>query len=244
MSYYNTPDLASILHTLSTYTPAPQPELPVVGYPPQQQAPPPLEDGELPFEPPYEPAEIPYEPQAITAHEQPVATPLSYEPRQPQPSALPTHQLQSQLPPPYQPTHQQPLIPSASTITSWPSALRHVTMHLAHNEEVMFRIKRLISAQHDHERQWWAQREALLKTQRGRDEERRKLDGVLYVITQTPDDWTKVAFLMPATKQISSRRPHRPHNPCPRSHKRESGARPVRQESVYRMSGDGSFDGG
>ena len=183
MEPYPTPNLATILRTLSAYAPAPQPELPPTSHPPQPQVPPPLEDGELPYEPPYEPAELPYEPPAA-AYQQPTAPPTSYEPQQPLP------QLQPQPPPPQRPQTpippQQPTLPSASTITTWPPALRHVTQHLAQNEEVMRRIKHLISTQHNHERQWWSQREALLKTQRGREEGRRRLDGVLYVSPLDP----------------------------------------------------------
>lgn len=195
MASYPTPNLASILRTLSAYTPAPPPEIPPTSYPPQPQVPPPLEDGELPYEPPYEPAELPYEPPAA-AYLQTTAPPTPYEPQQSlsQLQSHPQPQLQPQPPPSHRsqstqqqvsqkpvPSQQQPTLPSASTITTWPPALRHVTVHLAQNEEVMHRIKHLISTQHNHERQWWAQREALRKTQLGREEGRRKLDGVLYV---------------------------------------------------------------
>ena len=186
MSSYPTPDLASILRTLSAYTSTPQPEPPHT-YTSQIQASPPLEDGELPYEPPYEPAELPYQaptapiaiyPQTTTSH-------LPHEPQQPQPPASPAQYPQQ---PPQKPApNQQSTIPSASTIIAWPPALRHVTLHLVQNEEVMLRIKHLISTQHSHERQWWTQREALLKTQRGREEGRRKLDGVLYVSLMSSD---------------------------------------------------------
>lgn len=57
---------------------------------------------------------------------------------------------------------------------------------MTENPDVEQRIKHLITTQHDHERQWWKQREALLQKQRGREEERRKLDGVLYVSFSFP----------------------------------------------------------
>lgn len=180
MSSYPTPDLASILRTLSAYTPAPHPE-PPHAYAPQIQASPPPEDGELPYEPPYDPPELPYHaPTAPTAiYPQTTTSRLPHEPPQPQLQAPPPQYPQQ---PPQKPAPTQPsTIPSVSAIITWPPALRHVTQHLVQNEEVMLRIKHLISTQHSHERQWWAQREALLKTQRGREEGRKKLDGVLYV---------------------------------------------------------------
>ena len=192
MSSYPTPDLASILRTLSAYAPAPQPEAPQP-YAPQVQAFPPLEDGELPYEPPYEPAELPYQvPTApVAIYSQTITSPPPHEPQQPQaqaPAPAPTPQPQYPQQPPQKPAlTQQSTIPSASTIITWPPALRHVTLHLVQNEEVMLRIKHLISTQHNHERQWWTQREALLKTQRGREEGRKKLDGVLYVPLTSSD---------------------------------------------------------
>ncbi|EXJ90531.1 hypothetical protein A1O1_03634 [Capronia coronata CBS 617.96] len=61
-----------------------------------------------------------------------------------------------------------PTIPDASTITTWPAALKHVTRHLVPNEKGAGRIKHLISEQHKHERQWWAGREAIVARQQGR----------------------------------------------------------------------------
>lgn len=61
-----------------------------------------------------------------------------------------------------------PTVPDASTITTWPAALKHVTRHLVPNEQVAARIKHLISEQHKHERQWWAGREAIVARHEGR----------------------------------------------------------------------------
>ncbi|KIW19865.1 hypothetical protein PV08_00440 [Exophiala spinifera] len=61
-----------------------------------------------------------------------------------------------------------PTVPDASTITTWPAALKHVTRHLLPNEQAANRIKHLISEQHKHERQWWAGREAIVTRQQGR----------------------------------------------------------------------------
>ncbi|KAK5056064.1 hypothetical protein LTR84_012615 [Exophiala bonariae] len=61
-----------------------------------------------------------------------------------------------------------PAIPDASTITTWPAALKHVTKYLVPDEKVSARIKHLITEQHKHERQWWAGREAIMARQEGR----------------------------------------------------------------------------
>jgi len=61
-----------------------------------------------------------------------------------------------------------PEAPDASTITTWPAALKHVTKHIATNEKLAERIRHLISMQHKHERQWWAGREAIVARQQGR----------------------------------------------------------------------------
>ncbi|EXJ80986.1 hypothetical protein A1O3_07274 [Capronia epimyces CBS 606.96] len=65
-------------------------------------------------------------------------------------------------------TSLTPTVPDASTITTWPAALKHVTRHLVPNEQASRRLKHLISEQHKHERQWWAGREGIVARQQGR----------------------------------------------------------------------------
>lgn len=48
-----------------------------------------------------------------------------------------------------------------STITEWPAALKYVMKTVSQSEELQTKIKKLIRTQHEHERQWWAGREAL-----------------------------------------------------------------------------------
>ena len=94
--------------------------------------------------------------------------------------------LSSYAPPPRreyvlpEPTPKLTSQPSASTIVTWPPALRHM-LALAQNQDVIHRIRHLIQEQHSHERQWWRGREELVRKQQGREEARGKLDGVLYV---------------------------------------------------------------
>ena len=59
-------------------------------------------------------------------------------------------------------------IPDASTIVTWPSAIRYVTKYIANNESAAARIKHLIAQQHQHEREWWTGREAIVKRHSGR----------------------------------------------------------------------------
>ncbi|KAL2003118.1 hypothetical protein VTN02DRAFT_4979 [Thermoascus thermophilus] len=66
-----------------------------------------------------------------------------------------------------------------STITTWPVALRYVMKTVSQNEALQAKIRRLIHSQHDHERQWWRGREALLAKQKARGEKKKQLEEVL-----------------------------------------------------------------
>lgn len=66
-----------------------------------------------------------------------------------------------------------------SSITTWPAALRHVMRAVSQSEDLQRRIRWLIQRQHDHEKQWWQGREALLKKQRARVDKKKELDKVL-----------------------------------------------------------------
>lgn len=72
---------------------------------------------------------------------------------------------------------KKPIDPSA--ITAWPAGLKYVVQTVLQNEALQHRIRRLIQSQHDHERQWWQGREALLKKQEARVEKKKELDRVL-----------------------------------------------------------------
>lgn len=66
-----------------------------------------------------------------------------------------------------------------STITTWPAALRYVMRTVGQDEETQLRIRGLIRSQHNHERQWWKGREALLERQQARGDKKKELDAVL-----------------------------------------------------------------
>ncbi|MCJ1285599.1 hypothetical protein MMC26_004940 [Xylographa opegraphella] len=65
------------------------------------------------------------------------------------------------------------------TIITYPAALRHITKIVARNEATISRLRKLISSQHQHERQWWDGRQALIKQQEEREEGRKKVEEVL-----------------------------------------------------------------
>ncbi|KAL4972171.1 hypothetical protein BDW66DRAFT_8996 [Aspergillus desertorum] len=75
----------------------------------------------------------------------------------------------------------------SSSITTWPAALKQVMRTVAHNEDIQRRIRFLIQRQHDHERQWWKGREALLQKQSARKEKKRELDEVLRLVGASVD---------------------------------------------------------
>ncbi|KAL5001442.1 hypothetical protein BDV10DRAFT_182354 [Aspergillus recurvatus] len=107
------------------------------------------------------------------AHPPPVAQTQPQYPRNPLPSSS-SPQLQNKE--------------SSLSITTWPAALKHVMRTVAHNEDIQRRIRFLIQRQHDHERQWWKGREALLQKQSARKEKKRELDEVLRSVGAPVDE--------------------------------------------------------
>ncbi|PGH13643.1 hypothetical protein AJ79_03491 [Helicocarpus griseus UAMH5409] len=91
-------------------------------------------------------------------------------------TSLPNHAPQTQNPPPID---NSASLPDPSTITAWPAALKYVMKTVAQSETTQYKIRRLIRSQHDHEKQWWEGRRALLVKQEGRSEKRKQLDEVL-----------------------------------------------------------------
>ncbi|KAK2765231.1 hypothetical protein FQN54_008930 [Arachnomyces sp. PD_36] len=166
---YQIPDLASILQTLSAYAPTPAPSIPNNGASYQEEATQPRDDDE-------------YEP------------PASFSPQQPPPLANPIPHPPSQETTSYNPTTHYPPKPTTapqpdpSTITTWPAALQCVMKTVAQNEAHQARIRRLIRTQNDHEKQWWAGREALIEKQKARAEKKKTLDAVLKSVGGNVED--------------------------------------------------------
>ncbi|EAW11818.1 uncharacterized protein ACLA_005740 [Aspergillus clavatus NRRL 1] len=173
---YNSADLTSVLRTLSALsnnqshhrTSASVHQSSYPGTPPA------VEDED---DDPYEPAEA--------SSSLPVAQVPPARPQQtPTGSGAPTAQAGA---------HPSSTAGDSSTITTWPAALRHVMRAVSQNEESQRRIRRLIQSQHDHERQWWQGREALLTKQKARIEKKKELDAVLRSVGAPVD-----------TKQVST----------------------------------------
>lgn len=91
--------------------------------------------------------------------------------------------------------------PDASTITTWPAALKHVTRYLVPNEQFAVKIKHMISEQHKHERQWWAGREAIVERQKGRPGTSQQVSDILKSLGAAP---AKQAPSLPGANQIKA----------------------------------------
>ena len=178
------PSLAAILQTLAASTNrhhsyAPQAQQPFLASytPPILPQPAPeeeLEEGE------YEPED--YYPEEYNPSDAVPLPPTNHNlalhqkfPIQTQSRQIPGPELQSR--PPSAPPKALPVDPA--TITTWPPALRHVTKLVSQNDAVLGRIRKLINVQHQHEKQWWDGRNALLQKQKARIEDRKKLDEVM-----------------------------------------------------------------
>ncbi|PYH71959.1 uncharacterized protein BO88DRAFT_402262 [Aspergillus vadensis CBS 113365] len=174
---YNAADLSSVLRTLSALSNQQLPQaqsqaqsqhlqLQPQSHPPYSHNPDPTtqtaptEDND-----PYEPSEsLPQ-------------LPIPPKPTSSRPQHHPTQQ--SQPHPRPAPAPAGSITEDTSTITTWPTALRYVMRTVAQNEEIQRRLRWLIQRQHDHEKQWWQGREALLKKQSARTEKKKELDAVL-----------------------------------------------------------------
>ncbi|KAL9619817.1 MAG: hypothetical protein Q9160_005557 [Pyrenula sp. 1 TL-2023] len=146
-------ELDSILNSLSQFTPqqASQ-QIPQQAFKPTaQQAPP-----------------IPQHPKLVPHHH--LGLPAPGDPRSR--SATPTSKAAPPRP-------SSTALADPSTITEWRAAQKYVTFTVAQNEATVARIKRLIKKQHDHERQWWEGRKALVTKQSGRVEGKKAVDDLL-----------------------------------------------------------------
>ncbi|KAE8389694.1 hypothetical protein BDV23DRAFT_156710 [Aspergillus alliaceus] len=59
---------------------------------------------------------------------------------------------------------------------------------VSQNEDLQRKIRWLIQQQHDHEKQWWAGREALVRKQKARVEKKKELDAVLRSVGAPVDE--------------------------------------------------------
>ncbi|KAE8421331.1 hypothetical protein BDV36DRAFT_248183 [Aspergillus pseudocaelatus] len=155
---HNTPDLSSVLATLSALSQSSQGQAQAQAqvHPPPYTSNKNTQNGPEDDTDTYEPSEtiIPLTPSPNIPH--------------PKPQAQPQHQ----KPPTFH-------LPNTSTITTWPPALKSIMRTLSTNEDLQRKIRFLIQRQHDHERQWWTGREALVRKQKARVEKKKELDAVL-----------------------------------------------------------------
>ncbi|KAL2821046.1 hypothetical protein BJX63DRAFT_254001 [Aspergillus granulosus] len=158
---YNAADLNSILKTLSAFSNQATNNIhqPLAG----------SNDGD---ENDYEP------PEAVTPSLPKYSIPSSASSSHPPALTPPTAPIPTSSRPQQPPQAKESPSP-ATTITTWPAALRQVMRTVAQNEHLQQRIRFLIQRQHDHERQWWKGREALLQKQKSRAERKKALDEVL-----------------------------------------------------------------
>lgn len=56
----------------------------------------------------------------------------------------------------------------SSSITTWPAAIKFVSKYLINDENAITRIKHLLSEQHQHEQQWWKQRQEIVTRHQNR----------------------------------------------------------------------------
>jgi hypothetical protein len=168
MPDYNSTDLTSVLRTLSALSNQKQPQYP-------NNAP---QNSNTPQEgfndDAYEPSEtiIPIAPTSSQSYPTQITTTTTPSHSYPRPQPQPQPQTQH---------HKQPNtnFPNTSIITTWPPALKHVVRTVSANEDLQRKIRWLIQRQHDHERQWWEGREALVRKQKARVEKKKELDAVL-----------------------------------------------------------------
>ena len=72
-----------------------------------------------------------------------------------------------------------PAVPDSSAITTWAAGQRFVIDHIYRNQTSAIKIKQIIRNQHNQERQWWAEREALIAKHRGRAEKEKQVAEML-----------------------------------------------------------------
>ncbi|OJJ66681.1 hypothetical protein ASPBRDRAFT_137556 [Aspergillus brasiliensis CBS 101740] len=197
---YNAADLSSVLRTLSALSNQQQPQ-------PQQQLQSQLQplQNHSPYSHNSEPASTedndPYEPTESLPRLPEPSKPTS-KPTSPPQHHHHHHQQQLQQHPSTAPPQPAPTPSPApggvsgedtSSITTWPSALRYVMRTVAQNEDIQRRLRWLIQRQHDHEKQWWQGREALLKKQSARTEKKKELDAVLRSVGAPVDENKQVS---------------------------------------------------
>lgn len=100
-------------------------------------------------------------------------------------------------------------VPDASCITTWPAALKHVTKYIASNETLGAKIRQMLADQHNHEKRWWAGREAVVEKRKSRGNHQQQASDLLRAIGGTTnlrpvDDSTEKAELESYDRKVYS----------------------------------------
>ncbi|KAI9778874.1 MAG: hypothetical protein M1839_007837 [Geoglossum umbratile] len=181
---YQTPDLASVLRTLASLAPKqPQPVQSLSATFGMPGVPPVLRTGGYePEEGEYEPPEPPDSTREVRASPGPVPANAPERTTVVQGQSIRDPRLHlASTPASTRPTDTVDKSPpiDATTITDWSAGLKCIMKTVAQSDAITARIKKMITVQHDHEKQWWEGRQALLKKQNARVEGKKKLDEVL-----------------------------------------------------------------
>ncbi|TVY33778.1 hypothetical protein LOCC1_G007083 [Lachnellula occidentalis] len=91
-------------------------------------------------------------------------------------------EIASQSQKPSAPTNTPPNVVEPASIIEWSAGLRCVMKTVAKHDNIINEIRRMINVQHEHEEQWFNGREALIEKQKGREEGQKKLDEVLKAV--------------------------------------------------------------
>lgn len=98
-------------------------------------------------------------------------------------STIPATQLSAQVgkSPATTDPRRRPTTPTVdpSRITTWPAAQKYVIDNIYSHQTLASKIKQLIKNQHSQERQWWAEREALVSKHQGRVEKEKQIAVML-----------------------------------------------------------------
>ena len=73
---------------------------------------------------------------------------------------------------------EQPVV-DPGCITTWEPAMKYVSSVIVGDFVKCNKIKQLIKSQHDHERRWWSEREAIVKKHKDRDVTRQRAQALL-----------------------------------------------------------------
>lgn len=99
----------------------------------------------------------------------------------------------------------KPPVPDASSITDWPTAIRHVMTHLAPDPTFAARIRRLITTQHQYEDDWHTKRELITTRHASRDTSSAQLSSI-FASLGVPAPTPVAGSAAPAARDLEAER--------------------------------------